>query len=180
MVTPVTIVLHELGHFFAAKAFGASDVALHYDAISNGTLGTSFPLWQQGLEAAAGPFVTLVLVLGCVSAVVCLGPRVMLIAMAFAAGSRSVILGWGYLIVRIVNPRGAGSGFGDELIMARGFGLPLDAVVSVSTLIVMVAWWYLLGQIKKNQRVPASIGILLGTIAGVSLWMLLLGPLLLP
>lgn len=106
LASPIAIVLHELGHFGAAEAFGFPETTLHFASVSDGADGAGFPDWQHGMKALAGPAVTLVLVLGFAVSARRSGSHPFAVAPAFAAGVRTVVLGGAYFLVRITNPAG--------------------------------------------------------------------------
>src|SRR5687767_9924151 len=59
---PVTILLHELGHWSAAFWLGFPDPVLHYSSISHGDIAR-WPPWTHGVVGLAGPTVTVVITL---------------------------------------------------------------------------------------------------------------------
>lgn len=174
---PAAIVLHELGHFVAARALGFSGVALHFASVSVAEATEAAP-WQRGMQAAAGPLVTLAIVLLCCLAASRHGGRAWTIAPAFGAGVRSVAIGIAYLVAVIRSP-GAQGNF-DELNAARGFGLPPEAVVVVNCLLIIAAWAYLAKQIEPGRRLVRLSATLAGTFAGLAIYVGWLGPVLLP
>ncbi|MBW3569974.1 MAG: hypothetical protein KY467_02595 [Gemmatimonadetes bacterium] len=180
LAAPTAVVLHELGHFVAAKSFGFPGVVLHYGSVSHRGAETGAPPWQTGLQAAAGPLVTLVIVLGCVYAVGRSGPRALPVAAAFGAGVRSILIGTAYLLTRILHPSASGSGNFDELNAARSLGLSPDLLVGLSMTVLLAAWIYLFRSIPPGQRLRTVSAVALGTIAGLALYIGLLGPTLLP
>src|SRR5262245_45444508 len=99
---PLAIIAHELAHLLAGLAFGFPQLALHYGSISDAAAESGFPEWQRGIQAAAGPLATLLIVLGSCVAAVRVGPKPWTVAPAFAAGVRSLAIGVGYLIARLL------------------------------------------------------------------------------
>jgi hypothetical protein len=118
-------VLHELAHFLAGLAFGFPDLVLHYGNVSDGAAKAGFPLWQQGVQAIAGPLATLLIVLTCCVATMRAGPKPWAVAPAFAAGVRSVGIGVAYLIVRILGREARGNF--DEMNAATQLVSPLSS-----------------------------------------------------
>jgi len=68
LIAPATIVLHELGHLLAGLALGTPDIALHYGSVSDSAEESGFPAFRVGLQALAGPAVTLFLMAACMVA----------------------------------------------------------------------------------------------------------------
>ena len=180
LAAPLAIVLHELGHFTLAKAFGFPDVSFHFSSVNDGAEGAGYPLWQQGIKGLAGPAVTLALVLGFTVAARRYGPGPFTVAPAFAAGVRAVILGGAYLLVRTLHPERAAQGNFDELNAARRLGLSTDLVMAVSVLSIVAAWAYLFRLLPKPIRWKALGATAAGTVVGVVLWVSIIGPIVLP
>lgn len=178
VAAPLTIVLHELGHLLAAHAFGFPEVALHYGSVSDGAKEAGFPLWQQGVKSAAGPLVSLGIVLACCYGAVRVGPRPWAVAPAFAAGVRSILIGVAYLVARVRQP-GARGNF-DEMNAARSLGLAPEFVVAANVLLLLAAWSFLVRRIPRDRRAGAIAGTVVGTFAGLALYIAWLGPWMLP
>lgn len=177
LAAPATIVLHELGHFIAAHTFGFPDVVLHHGSVSDGAAENGYPRWQIGLKAAAGPLVTLAVVLGCCYAVTKVGPRPWAIAPAFAAGLRSVAIGGAYMFTRLRFPGSRGNF--DELNAARGLGLSADLVVAANVGLLVAAWVFLIRRIPQ-RRLRVLGATTAGAVTGLALYIAWLGPTLLP
>ena len=178
IAAPLAIVLHELGHFVVGLAFGVPDLVLHYGNVSDSADKTGIPLWQRGLQAAAGPLATLLIVLGCCVAVLRIGPKPWAVAPAFAAGVRSVGIGVAYLVVRILGKPAQGNF--DEMNAATRLGLPPELVIASNVLILLGAWVWLTYRIPSGQRVATLTATVLGTAVGLALYVGWLGPLALP
>ena len=175
---PIGIVVHELGHFLVAHAFGFPDVVLHFGSVSDGGAEAGAPQWQQGMKAGAGPFVTLALLGICCGATARFGAQPWIVAPGFAIGVRSALVGLAYLFARI---RGsAGTANFDELNFARALGLSMDAVMATSTALVLVCWIFLASSISPGNRLKSLMATIAGTAAGVLLYVNWLGPWVLP
>jgi hypothetical protein len=175
---PFGIVIHELGHFSVAHAFGFPDVVLHFGSVSDGAAEAGAPQWQQGIKAGAGPFVTLALLGICCGATVRFGARPWIVAPGFAIGIRSALVGLAYLSARL---RGrAGTADLDELNFARALNLSMDAVMATSTALVLVCWIFLALSISPGDRLKLLMAAAAGTAVGVVLYVNWLGPWILP
>ncbi len=177
---PLAILLHELGHYLAAAAFGFPGRALHYASATSAAGTAGFPAWQLGVEAAAGPFVTLAIVAACSYAVHRLGPRPWVVAPAFAAGVRTAVLGSAYLFVRLRRPAATLSPNFDEFNVARAFGAPPELLVALSVLLILTAWLFLFRRMARGQRALPLLAIAVGAATGIALYGTMLGPALLP
>jgi hypothetical protein len=166
------------GHFLVAHAFGFPDVVLHFGSVSDGAAEAGAPQWQQGLQAGAGPFVTLALLGICCGATVRYGARPWIGAPGFAVGIRSVLVGLAYLSARL---RGTyRTADFDELNFARALGLPMDAVMATSTALVLGCWIFLALSISPGDRLKSVMAAAAGTAIGVILYVNWLGPWILP
>jgi hypothetical protein len=178
LATPLGILLHELGHYSVAFVFDFPDLVLHYANVSDNADGAGFPLWQRGLQAAAGPLVTVLIVLVSCVLTVRLGARASTIVPAFAAGWRSIALGFAYLIALLLYPD-AKDNF-DEAIAGRSLGVPPLAIVAVSVLPIPAAWVFLLRQVPASERMVALGSTALGTVMALVIYAAWIGPAFLP
>jgi hypothetical protein len=177
LAAPLAIVLHELAHFLAGLAFGFPDLALHYASVSDGAGEAGFPRWQQGIQAAAGPLATLLIVLGCCMTAGRVGPKPRTVAPAFAAGVRSVAIGAAYLAARVLRPEARGDF--DELNAANLLGIAAEPVIAANVVILLCAWVFLLSRVRSGQRITTLSAVAAGTVGGLVLYAWL-GPWLLP
>jgi hypothetical protein len=177
VAAPLAIVVHELGHFIVGLTFGFPDLVLHYGNVSDGAAKAGFPAWQQGLQAAAGPLVTMLIVLGCCAAA---RGRVkhLAITTGLAAGVRSVGIGVAYGLARMLG-RDAQGNF-DEMNAAKGLGLSPELLIGLNVLIVAGAWVFLISRVPAGNRFSTLGAVAVGTAAGVAVYAMWLGPLLLP
>ena len=175
---PVCIVLHELGHFSAAHSFGFPDVVLRYGSVDHRAAEAGLPSWQQGIQAAAGPVVTLLIVMTCCLAVLRVGCRAWAVAPAFAAGIRSLLIAPAYLLVRVRD--GTVSGNFDENNAARHLEISTDLVVAVNVLVLAGAWAFLISRMAPGRRIVTLSAILVGAASGLAVYVGWLGPWLLP
>jgi hypothetical protein len=179
LAAPLAILLHELAHFLAGLVFGFPQLMLHYGSVSDAAAESGFPEWQRGIQAAAGPLATLLIVLGCGVAVRRVGPSPWAVAPAFAAGVRSLAIGVGYLIARILRRPSEGANF-DELNAARHLGVAVEPVIATNVVILLAAWVFLIRRVPRGQRIATITAIAVGTIGGLALYIGWLGPWLLP
>lgn len=175
---PATIILHELGHYAVAYLSGFPDVVLHFGSVSHNAAEADFPGWQHGLQAAAGPLVTLAIAFLCCYAVLRIGVRPWTVAPAFAAAVRSLIIGPAYLLTRIRHP--AAEGNFDELNAARHLGLSAGLVVAVNVLLLAGALGFLISRMSSGAYVSTLSAIVFGIAAGLALYIDWLGPWVLP
>lgn len=141
VLTPITIILHELGHLSVA-AFSGRPAELHLSTVSGGAL-PSDPIWIQAAQSGAGPLVTLLLTVIGLAAFQRTGR---LWGMALAAGAISrVVTDLGYLVIRLFlfaigKPFGGNPNF-DELVFARHVGIDeVFASFVASTILALTVW----------------------------------------
>jgi hypothetical protein len=178
---PLTIVLHELGHYLAAVLAGSPNPALHYSWTNPGDVAGKGPA-ISGVIGLAGPATTIIL-----SAFGCLWIRLRrptrwAFALSVSAVSRFVVA-VPYTIVNIGIRLVGGSlrppAF-DEYKAGTALGWSGDALLA-STVIVLVAVLVCVGsKLPRGERLIAWGGLVTGTLLGWILWMLFLGPALLP
>jgi hypothetical protein len=178
VAAPAAIIFHELGHLFVGRALGVPEVVLHFASVSDSAVEGEVTLFRQGLQDAAGPLVTLLIVLGCCVWIAQAGPSPLPVAGAFAAGIRSVVIGLAYLLTRILNP-GAEGNF-DELNAAQNLGLPVEVIVAANVLLLLAAWVFVIRRIPTARRVRTLLAIGFGTVAGLFAYLGWVGPWLLP
>lgn len=80
IAAPLSVIFHELGHLLTYRAFGINDAAMEGSSVSLGkgdafwqyvraenfaAAADIYPLWQVALGAAAGPIVSVVIILAC-------------------------------------------------------------------------------------------------------------------
>lgn len=182
LAAPVTVLLHEIGHFLAGLAMGFPDLVLHYGSVSDTAAESGMPQWQLGIQSAAGPIVTILLALVCCVYVARRGPDRWAIATGIVAPIRFLIgvvyIGYA-LLVWWRGGRMEGSNF-DEHNVAVASGLPLMLILAMEIVFLLSVWVYLFRAIRGvDWRVAlASIGV--GAVAGLLMWITVLGPLVLP
>ena len=175
---PVTILLHELAHALAGVLLGHPNVQLHFASVSSDAELMGAPLWQQGLVSGAGPMASLLIVLVCwlLARQKKVGPSVTAIAL-FAPFK--YLIGVAYLISLLRGQDVSRANF-DEHTFATIFGLPTVLVVSIGLCVFAVSWYWFLKQIPPQTRFKAFLGLLIGFIAGLGLYLGVVGPMILP
>jgi hypothetical protein len=181
LFVPLTIVLHELGHYLTAVLAGSPNPALHYSWTNPGDVAAKSSA-IGGMIGLAGPAVTIIL-----SAFGCLWIRVRrparwAFALSVSAVSRFVVA-VPYTIVNIGIRLVGGSlrppAF-DEYKAGTALGWSGDALLA-STVIVFVVVLVCVGtKLPRGERLTAWTGLVTGTLLGWIFWMLFLGPALLP
>jgi hypothetical protein len=178
---PLTIVLHELGHYLAALSVGSPNPVLHYSWTVPGDLPSQAPL-VDGIIGLAGPAVTVVLALFACAWLYLRGPTKWAFALAVSAVSRFIVA-VPYttisIVVRLLGGHVRPPAF-DEYKAGTALGWSGDALLA-STVIVLVGVLVVVGRkLPRAERGIAWTGLVTGTALGWICWMLLLGPVLLP
>jgi hypothetical protein len=181
VLAPVTIVLHESAHLITAYAVGFPSPTLHFSSVDPGpSLG--LPPSAMGLVALAGPMVSAVMaLLGC-ALMARVGPLPWAAALAVCAASRFVVsvpYTLGSLVVRALGKQLAPPVF-DEYQAGTALGVSGDGLLAISALILAGVIWWVGRHLPRGATRIAWTGLLGGTAAGWAVWMLGLGPLLLP
>ena len=181
LLAPLTIVLHEVGHYVTALWAGSPNPVIHYSWTDPGNLpakGAS----TDAVIGLAGPSVTIVLALFACAWIALRGPARWAFALAVCAVSRFVVA-VPYTLINIVVrlTRGnLGAPAFDEYKAGTALGWSGDALLA-STVVVLVGVLVFVGRkLPHGERSVAWTGLLIGTILGWACWMLLLGPTLLP
>ena len=191
---PIAVLLHELGHFGAYAAFGFPDPVLSYssagwadeqfDALMEaGDLEAAAAIaepWQEAVGAAAGPMVSYLIIMACVLAVRRFGPGPL--SLVFAVGLVTPFRWTWPIPILFLMLRGARvTGGPDEIAVATLTGIPLSLFILLSLASLVLGYWFIVTAIPRGRRVRAIVPPLVGAaVVGGPLWVLWLGPLLLP
>jgi len=177
---PLSILLHELGHWSAAVWLGFPDPVLHYSSISHGDIA-SWPPWAQGVVGLAGPTVTVIITLFACS---WLGRRRdarWAFALSVSAASRFAV-GVPYTavnaVVLLMGGRLRPPAF-DEHKAATALGWSGDAGLAFTSLLLVATLTWVAVKLPRGERTAAWAGLVGGTALGWVLWMKVLGPVLL-
>ncbi len=181
LLAPVTIVLHEGGHLFTALAVGFPHPTLHFNSVDPGA-ADGLPRSAAGLAALAGPAVSAALAVGACAWLRWRAATPWAAALAVTAASRFVV-GVPYTIVNagalLIGSQLAPPEF-DETKAGAALGWSGDALLAGTSLVLAVVLWSVGRGLFRGERVAAWSGLLIGTALGWAVWMLGLGPLLLP
>jgi uncharacterized integral membrane protein len=167
IVAPLSIVLHESGHFLAYESFGYSPV-LHYDGVS---CGQPIQSDSQGI-VIIGAGVGLTLALSLLSLVVFYYVRHPAIFVAGTILSARNIAALPIILLGITEPT-------DEAQLSAIFGLSYWPLYLAILMVNLVTIGLLVKFAKKNQK-DLLIPTIIGGVIGVTLWLLWLGPSILP
>lgn len=181
LFVPLTIVLHELGHYSAALLAGSPNPVLHYSWTSPGDLaGQDGSI--DGVIGLAGPAVTVILSVFACAWILLRGPARWAFALAVSAASRFVVEVPYTVINALARLTGASlrpPAF-DEYKAGIALGWSGDVLLG-STAIVLAGVLLCVGlKLPRGERSTAWSGLVIGMILGWVCWMLLLGPVLLP
>lgn len=194
VAAPLSIVLHELGHFGAYAAFGFPDPVLRYASASwadSGEWATLFRAgdmaaaaalaepWKVAVGAAAGPVVSYLTAIVCVFAVRRTGPGPL--SLVLRLGLSAPGQGLGALMVLAINLFGGGFiGNQDEAWVASIAGISSSLTALPGVVCVVLAPWFLVTAIPRGLRVRVVVPVAGGMALGLFGWLGWLGPLLLP
>jgi hypothetical protein len=192
IAVPLGVLLHELGHVLAYRAFGFQGVALHYSS-STHTVEKTFwqlvyrgdfpaaasvlPLWKAGLGTASGILITCLLTFVCCVLAAKKNPPPLAIALGIFAPVR-FLSGLPIILAALANKRIRAST--DEVHLALLTGMPVRLPVIAGLLVLLAAWIWMVRRIPKDHK-RISLGSLLSGLAlGIYVYFWVIGPRLLP
>ena len=192
IAVPLGVLLHELGHFLAYRAFGFQGVVLHFSSathtventlwqqIYRGNLAAAaslIPLWKVGLATAAGILVTIVVTVVCCVFAARKDAHPLAIALGIFAPLR-FLSGISTIPVALSGrPVRAGT---DEAHLAVLTGIPLIVLVFAGLLFLVLAWIWMVRAIPKDHRWVSLGSLVAGLALGILLYFRVLGPWMLP
>ena len=193
---PIAVLVHELAHFGSFAAFGFSDPVLRFSSTSwsgsgefarhirAGDVEAAAALvqpWQVAVGVAAGVIVTYLTLIACVLAVRRFGP-----------GPLSLVLGVGLVTplrwlgaIPILASKLRGTlqvpSNTDEGWLAALTGIPESLLLLLGLTCLLLGYWFLVTALPRGRRMRVVFPTLVGSVAvGGPLWVLWLGPLILP
>ncbi len=182
IAAPATILLHELGHFLAGLALGTPDIALHYGSVSDSAAESGFPAFRVGVQALAGPVVTILLMAACVVALRKSPEHPLFFTALFAAPIRFAVGAVYLYFVAAAAFQGIAPGQPnfDEFKAAQMLNFPVVPLLVAELVLTLALWSWAARRLSNAIRWPALAGTAIGIIAGIGIWIAVLGPLLLP
>ncbi|HEX8240299.1 MAG TPA: hypothetical protein VF574_11220 [Allosphingosinicella sp.] len=171
-LTPVTIVIHELGHFTVALLSGLP-AELHATSVSGGASpGSGAPASLVAMQAGAGPMLTILMSLAG-ALLYRRGRSLWALAFAFAAASR-LIVPTAYLAIRLLfivlgRPFGGRPVF-DEYLLARALGILPELAALAATLFLATFLGWLLRRPEPGRRLLYLLALTAAAFAGNLLW----------
>jgi cytochrome bd-type quinol oxidase subunit 2 len=180
LLTPLTILVHELGHFSIGLTTGLP-LELHPTSVSGGAEAGAAADWLVALQAGAGPLMTLAMSLLFAALYSRDRSRLWALAAAVAAASRLLVttafLGLRLFLLLLGRPYRATPNF-DEHNAARALGLPplLMAIAATAFLVALYVW--LLRRMPQGRRFPFVIALIAGVVVGGAAWTSLPPPVL--
>jgi hypothetical protein len=181
LLAPLTIVLHEMGHYAAAAWAGSPNAVLHYSWTDPGNLPVKGGV-IDGVIGLAGPAVTVALSMFACAWILLRGPARWAFALAITSVSRFVVAvpyTIANIVVRLTRATMGAPAF-DEYKAGTAFGWSGNALLA-STVVVLAGVLVFVGrQLPDGERSVAWPGLVIGTMLGWACWMLLIGPVVLP
>ena len=191
---PLSIVLHELGHFGAYVACRFPDPVLRFSSASWTGSGEFERLWragdveaaaaiaqpwQVGVGAAAGPAVSYLIAIACVFAVRRFGPGHL--SLVLGLGLSAPLHGGAAFPVLAANLFGDGfRGNQDDVWAGWLAGIPSSLAVLPGLICLLLSYWFLVTAFPRDRRVQVLVPTLVGIVLGGFLWIPWPGPLVLP
>jgi hypothetical protein len=173
LFTPVTILIHELGHFAIPTIFDLP-AQLRPTAVSGGAgLGSGHPPWMVAAQAGGGPFLTVAM--GLAGGWVFFRDRHRLWALAFAVAAVSrLLVTTGYLAVRLLfavqGRTFSGAPNFDEHNIARALEFsPVTASIAATCFLALLLFW-LFRRVERGSRLPFAAALTLAIGIGNVAW----------
>ena len=180
VLTPLTILIHELGHF-AFAAWSGLPAVLHPTAVGGGAELGNAPRWLVAAQAGGGPAMTVIMILAGAWAYR-RGRSLWALAFSIAAASRFLV-STGYLVIRLCllaigRPFGGHPNF-DEYKLAEALEVQPELLAGAATVIFFGAFAWLLRRVPRGRRMPYTLALALGIVAANFAWPALMPPTLL-
>jgi hypothetical protein len=173
LFTPVTILIHELGHFAVPLIFDLP-AQLRPTTVSGGAgLGSGHPPWMVAAQAGGGPLLTVAM--GLSGGWLFMRERRRLWALAFAVAAVSrLLVTTGYLGVRLffaVQGRAfPGAPNFDEHNVAMALEFPPVAAAGVATAFLALVLYWLFRRVEWGSRLPFAAALTLAIGIGNVAW----------
>lgn len=175
LAAPLSIAVHELGHYFMAQWMGATDIVYHWAAVTFNEEQFLAP-FRLGLIAITGPIVSYAITLLCWRLT-----RDRLIpfvaALGFFAPMRGLV-GLGFIIQRGLGRLSPGLDF-DELEAARNWGITPFITVLISLAVLIFGVQFFSRKVWREKGALAWVAMFAGSLIGLYLWTLI-GPIIFP
>jgi hypothetical protein len=173
LATPITILIHELGHFAVALMSGLP-AQMHPTTVSGGAApGSGAPSWMVAAQAGGGPLLTAAMAI--LAGSLFIGDRRRLWAFAFAIAAVSrLFVTTTYLAVRLLfavrGTRFGGTPNFDEHNVARAldFSPVVASLIATGFLILILIW--LFKRVQRGTRVLFAIALALAITIGNFAW----------
>ena len=191
---PIAVLLHELGHFGAYAGLGFPDPVLRFSSANWSGAGEFTRLfragdveaaaaiaepWQAAIGAAAGPIVSYLIIIACVLAVRRSGPGPL--SFVFAVGLVTPFRWTWPLPILFLKLRGNRVSWGpDEMMVSALTGIPQSIFILLGLASLVLGYWFIVTAMPRGRRVRTIAPTLVGAVLGGVVWVLWLGPLLLP
>lgn len=178
-VAPLTLLLHELGHYVVARLFGAKALQLHWLSISFEPASLSHG--GKTAVAVAGPLVSWLIILICyllLPTATTSNWLPLILGSGLFANVRALV-GLGPLIRTALGHKGLSFPGLDEWSIAQLVGLPNLSVIILSQAIMLFALIYFSQQTIALKGWPFLLVLYIGCILSMLLY-IRLGPRLLP
>lgn len=183
VVPAASILLHEIGHFAAHAAFGYETNQLTFSSVRAGDPPAGVdPVFADGLSFAAGASMSMALVGFALLSLTMLGPNPVVLPLVMVECIRG-LMSLGQQIVNFGVGHTLGVGFGELRYAVRAIGGPAAAEIALSWIelgVPLLALAFVIRRTPRGARVRTSIVVFAGLVGGLTLWIGIVGPRLLP
>ena len=176
LLAPAGVLLHELGHFVAARALGFEAARISATSVLHGASIGPSPHWMVALQSGAGPAVTLVL-LAIAAWRLRRGPANWAVALAATAPLRFAV-DIVYLYFRLMAALQGSPPMNldfDEYELARALELPPEPIALLAALVLVCTAIWIWREIGRGRRL-LLLPLACGAFVGLWLWLRFAGP----
>lgn len=185
---PVSVVLHELGHYSAGRFLGWRDLALHYSSVR---LASGSPVvasaihapWKVAVFYVAGPIVSLAIIFAAALLAGSPGRHAIPAGLALSSAVRFLWpLGTGIVLLlrRIVGSHAPFHPDLDEFNFAVNSGVPPLLSLFSSFFAAAIGVFWMARRLWHRELAFPLVSLVLGAAAGFAFYLGFLGPRLLP
>jgi hypothetical protein len=173
LLTPITILIHELGHLAVPMIFNLP-AQLHPTSVSGGAVpGSGAPSWMIAAQAGSGPLVTVLMALAGGFLHSRDRRRLWALAVAVAAASRMLVT-TSYLAVRLLVAV-LGATFGgtpnfDEHNLAEALGFSPVIISIAATCFLALLLFEMFGRVERSSRTLFAMALVLAIGVGNVSW----------
>ena len=178
LIAPFPTLIHEEGHFVAAKINGYTNTKFHYASVHRGDPPAEVEADGQRAQIVAGGLLaTSILALGCCVYVAFHKTNIIFILLGLLSPIRNLattfagfyILAYGDSLPRLQK--------NDEVKLAGLLEISAFVPIVISVIVLFGTWVFILRRIEFRDRGKLALSLIVGAAIGNALWLNVVGPL---